>query len=227
MKLSIIMPVLNEAAHLPETLALPDLQANGIEILVVDGGSEDNTRAIARRAGARVLSAPRGRGQQLQAGAQAARGDILLFLHADTRLRPGAIAALLRAMADPQVIGGNYRLLFDGGRAFDRWLIRFYAWLRDRGFYYGDSAIFVRRDLYHAIGGIRAIPIMEDICFVRRLENSGRTVSIQDPPAITSSRRFENRSPVMIVSQWIIMHLLFKLGLSPRLLARYYRATRH
>jgi hypothetical protein len=128
--------------------------------------------------------------------------------------------------ADPGIPGGNFRLLFDGNDSFSRWLNGFYGWIRKHGFYYGDSAVFVRRTVYHAIGGMRPIALMEDYDFNRRLEKSGRTCCIANPPLVTSARRFQGRHPVRIVWGWVKIHLLFHLGVSPDPLARIYDSAR-
>jgi len=119
----------------------------------------------------------------------------------------------------PQIVGGNFRLVFDGNTSFSRWLTRICTWIRLIGVYYGDSGIFVRRWVYEAIGGFHSIPLMEDFDFVRRLERFGRTCCIADPPLITSSRRFQTRRPLQIVCGWIRLHVLFWLGVDPCRLA--------
>ncbi len=225
--ISIIVPTLNEAQTLPKLLSDLAAEAAAHEVIVVDGGSDDGTDGIARGAGARLLPSPPGRGQQLSAGAAAARGEILLFLHADSRFPAGGLAQILETLAaHPACPGGNFRLVFDGETAFSRWLTGFYAWIRARGLYYGDSGIFVRRAAYRDLGGIRPIALMEDYDFVRRLEKKGRTCCIEQPPLTTSSRRFEGRRPLSIVWGWIEIHLLFHLGISPAALARRYEAQR-
>jgi rSAM/selenodomain-associated transferase 2 len=209
-----------QLATLLETLAQETMSH---EVIVVDGGSEDGTCACAAGFGARLIQSPRGRGFQLQLGADAARGDILLFLHADSQWPAGALAAIdtsLAASAD--VIGGNFRLIFDGDTRFSRWLTRFYARIRRHGFYYGDSGIFVRRAVYDKMGGMRPLALMEDYDFVRRLESLGRTTCISTHPLVTSSRRFAGRHPVAIVFGWVKIHALFHLGVSPDHLARIY-----
>ncbi len=225
--ISIVVPTLNEADRLPSLLADLAAETPDHEVIVVDGGSDDGTDAVARRAGARVLPSAPGRGQQLSAGAAAARGEILLFLHADSRFPAGGLARILETLAaHPARPGGNFRLVFDGGTPFSRWLTGFYAWIRSLGYYYGDSAIFVRRNAYEEIGGIRQIALMEDYDFTRRLERKGRTCYIEQPPLTTSSRRFEGRRPISIVWGWIEIHLLFYLGISPAFLVRRYEAQR-
>ena len=225
--ISIVVPTLNEARNLPRLLAELAGEVPAHEVIVVDGGSDDGTDALARRAGVRLLPSAPGRGQQLAAGAAAARGEILLFLHADSRFPAGGLARIREALAArPTCPGGNFRLVFDGGTSFSRWLTGFYARIRSLGFYYGDSAVFVRRSAYEEIGGIRQIALMEDYDFTRRLERKGRTCCIEDPPLTTSSRRFEGRRPAAIVWGWIEIHLLFHLGVSPAVLARRYEAQR-
>ncbi|MGZ0189523.1 MAG: TIGR04283 family arsenosugar biosynthesis glycosyltransferase [Alphaproteobacteria bacterium] len=227
MRLSIIIPTLNEAsffAELPSWLRLKDPL---LEIIIADGGSQDGSVDRARNLGLIVIECPRGRGQQLAAGAKAAKGEVLLFLHADTILDPKATNAIREALEPPAIIGGNFRLLFDGEDSFSSWLTSFYAWLRRHGYYYGDSAIFIRRDVFETIGGIKPIALMEDFDLVRRMERHGGTTSISDPPATTSSRRFHGRRPWRIVSQWMLLHVLFLLGASPEWLAKLYRSPIH
>jgi len=225
--LSVIIPTLNEAENLG--ILLDRLAGEPVthEIIVVDGGSEDSTVDIASAAEVHVLSTPRGRGQQVVVGADVASGDILLFLHADSRFPKGGLAAVRRALETaPEAVGGNFRLLFDGDDEFSRWLDGFYARIRGRGIYYGDSAIFVRRAVYDRLGGIRPIALMEDYDFVRRLEKAGKTVCIGEPAMITSSRRFDGRRKGAIIWGWIKIHLLYYLGVSPRVLAWLYDSER-
>jgi hypothetical protein len=127
--------------------------------------------AAVQSSDAMLIECAPGRGNQLFQGAAAATDDILFFLHADTNLPIGALAAILKELGThPDTGGGNFRLLFDGDTKFDRWPIGFYRWIRSRGDYYGDYGIFVHRSVYQAIGPIRAIPLMEDYDFTRRLE---------------------------------------------------------
>lgn len=225
--ISIIIPTLNEAERLPSLLGRLAAEPVPHEVIVVDGGSDDATEFVARAADADVLRASPGRGQQLAAGTAAATGDTLLFLHADSRFPLGGLTQIERTLAlNPDCPGGNFRLVFDGDSPFSHWLTGFYAWIRARGLYYGDSGVFVRRSVYDEIGGIRPIEVMEDYDFTRRLERKGRTCCIDDPPLITSSRRFEGRQPFSIVLGWLEIHALFHLGVSPRLLARRYESQR-
>lgn len=225
-RLSVAVPTLNEAANLERLAADATLRAKDVEVVLADGGSSDRTVEIAQAAGFRTLAVERGRGQQLAAAAEAAEGDVVLFLHADTRLEPGWRAAIDAALKDPAIVGGNFRLLFDGGDEFSHWLNGFYERIRARGVYYGDSAIFCRRSVYDRIGGVRPIALMEDFDFVRRLERSGKTVCIEAPHATTSARRFRGRRKSRIITQWIVIHLLFLIGVSPSRLARLYDSQR-
>jgi rSAM/selenodomain-associated transferase 2 len=224
--ISVIVPTLNEAATITTLLERLAREPTRHEAIVVDGGSCDGTAVLAEAAGARVMRTSPGRGRQIAAGARAATGEILLFLHADSRFPEGGLAAIERALAPPEVVGGNFRLLFDGGDRFSRWLDGFYAAIRRRGFYYGDSGVFVRRAVHDALGGIRPIALMEDYDFVRRLEAAGATVCVAEPPLITSARRFAGRRPTAIVYGWLAVHALFHLGVSPERLARLYDSER-
>ncbi len=228
MSISVIIPTLNEAAALPGLLKALDRDDKLTEIIVVDGGSVDDTANIALRHGVQVFIGECGRGQQIRAGVAQATGDILLFLHADCHLEVGAGRAIEQALAnDPDAPGGNFRIIFDGETEFSSWLTGFYAWLRRRGLYYGDSAIFVRRTIYDSIGGVQAIDLMEDYEFARKLERMGTTLNIQNPPVLTSSRRFEGRRAWRIVLQWVLIHALFYLRVSSEELARAYQSRDH
>ena len=222
-----IIPTLNEAAHLPRLLKSLRAQDRACEIVVVDGGSTDGTPEAARARGATLLSSAPGRGRQLAKGAGAAGGEVLLFLHADCRFPDGGLAAIETALStSPGIVGGNFRLLFDGDDRFSRWLEGFYARIRSRGLYYGDSAVFVRREVYRALGGIRPIALMEDYDFTRRLERFGATCCIAEPPLVTSSRRFRGRHPAAIVWGWLELHALYHLGVAPERLADLYDSQR-
>lgn len=231
MLISVLIPTLNEADKLPVALASVRHQKTGpdtnIEIIVCDGGSTDGTPDIAREAGATLVRAARGRGQQLREAVAQAAGDVLVFLHADTVLAPEALRTVAQTLADPAIPGGNFRVVFDGPSDFAAWLTGYYAWLRRHALYYGDSVIFIRRPVYDAIGGIKPIALMEDYDLVRRLEAAGPTACIENPPVVTSSRRFEGRRPWRIYAQWVMIHALYHLRLRPDTLARLYRSADH
>lgn len=227
MKIGVVIPTLNEAPRLPARIAELRADPSVADIVVVDGGSTDDTVEIARGRGVKVLSCDPGRGRQLALGAGHVAGDVLLFLHADTQFAAGAGAAVVAALEhDEHAVGGNFRLRFDGGDAFSRWLDGFYAFIRHAGLYYGDSAIFVRRRVYDAVGAIRPIALMEDYDFVRRMAKAGRTLNICEPTLWTSSRRFRGRKPAEIVWGWVKIHLLYWIGWSPDRLAQMYDSSR-
>lgn len=225
--ISVVIPVIDEAERLPGLLQRLAGEGPAHEVIVVDGGSSDDSIAIAGRFGARILKSSPGRGIQLRAGGGAVTGDIILFLHADSGFPAGGLARLEAVLsAGSDLVGGNFRVIFDGDSGFSRWLTGFYAWFRRHGLYYGDSAIFVRTDVYRALGGIKPLALMEDYEFTRRLERHGETVCVENPPLITSSRRFEGRHPIAIVWGWLVIHALYYLRVGPERLARLYDSNR-
>lgn len=225
--ISVVIPTLNEADRLPRLLAALKAESPLPEIIVADGGSDDDSVAVARGHGVLVVRSGGGRGRQIRDAMHHAAGDVVLFLHADSEFPPGGLRRIERRLAAaPEVVGGNFRLLFDGDDGFSRWLDGFYAWIRGHGFYYGDSAPFVRRDAYDTIGGMRPLALMEDYDFNRRMERYGATCCLDEPPMRTSSRRFAGRHAVAIVAGWLLIHALFHLGVSDRWLARIYDSAR-
>jgi rSAM/selenodomain-associated transferase 2 len=222
-RVSVVIPTLDEADRLGPLIQALHREPELAEIIVADGGSTDGTPALAKALGARMIVTQRSRGQQLRAGADAALGEIVLFLHADSVFPTGGLYALCAALdRDLRVPGGNFRVVFDGGSRFARGLTAAYPWIRYVTLYYGDSGIFVRRSVYETIGGIKPIAIMEDYDFVRRLERAGPTCRIAQPPLTTSSRKFEGRRASAIVLGWVVIHALYWLGVSPERLARLY-----
>ena len=221
--ISVIIPTLNEEARIGPVI--DQIRADStapFEIIVADGGSTDGTTATAGKMNAKlVISAP-GRGHQIAAGAANAAGDILWFLHADSRVAPGSLAAIRQAVDADRKTGGNFCVIFDGAGSFAEWLTGFYAWFRRRGLYYGDSGVFVRRDVYDGIGGMQPMALMEDYEFTRRMERFGGTCCIDHPALVTSSRKFEGRKPLNIVLGWMKIHALYSLGVRPDRLARIY-----
>jgi rSAM/selenodomain-associated transferase 2 len=225
LRASFVVPTLDEAAALPGLLdhliALP----GDFEIVAADGGSRDGTVAVARARGVRVVEGPPGRAAQQNAGAAAARGDVLVFLHADSRLPATAFESLAAALRDPAVVGGNFALRFDGDDAFGRLLTAWYAVQRRLGVWYGDSTIWVRRDVFAAVGGFPPLPIMEDYAFVRALRRAGRTVCLPGP-ATTSGRRWRALGVPRTVASWVVIRWLFLAGVPPERLARLYANVR-
>lgn len=224
---SVVIPVLDEERVIGSLLDHLDALPGRWELILADGGSSDRTLEIAsrHRARPRIVAAPRGRANQMNAGATVAAGDALLFLHADTRLPRGAHWALARALADPRVGGGNFALRFGGGDRFSRVLGAWYALQRRGGIYYGDSAIWVRRELFERLGGFRALPIMEDYDLVRRLERATQTRCLPGP-ATTSARRWQRAGIARTVASWVAIRWLFLAGVPPHRLARLYANVR-
>jgi len=189
--LSIVIPTLNAAATLPATLACLGERSADSEIVVSDGFSSDRTLAVAQEAGVRVVESPRGRGMQLAAGAAGARGDWLLFLHADTRLAPGWAVAAERFCSASASRAAYFRFTLDDDTSAARRLERLVAWrCRRLGLPYGDQGLLISRTLYRDVGGFHALPLMEDVDLVRRLGRD-RLVGL-DHPAITSAARYRD-----------------------------------
>lgn len=223
--ISIIIPALNEAEAIGETLDAAARVGEEVEVIVVDAGSADGTAEVARAHGARVVTAARGRGAQMHAGALAARGEVLWFLHADTLAPADAASCVARALADPRAVGGNFRVRFDGDSGAARFLTWFYPRLRLLGLAYGDSGIFVRRAAYERAGGFKPFPIFEDLDLLRALWRQGRFVQAEGC-VVTSSRRFEGRSFALTFTRWSLLQTLYWLGVSPHTLARLYAPIR-
>ena len=222
---SIIVPTLNEASQITQTLqALEALQGEK-EILVVDGGSDDQTIPLVQERGISVVRSSRGRGVQLHTGAQHSRGDVLWFVHADTVPPPCAITEIRRALSDPANAGGNFGLIFDGPSRAARMLTAIYPALRFLNLYYGDSSIFIRRETYANIGGFRSYALFEDLDMLKRLRRAGKFVHLECK-LVTSSRRFENRNFAVMWTHWTALQVLYWGGVSPNLLARWYRHAR-
>jgi rSAM/selenodomain-associated transferase 2 len=222
-RLSIVIPVLDEAPHL-ESL-LPELLTTcpDAEVLVVDGGSTDGSGDVAARAaGTRVVRSDRGRARQMNAGAAAASGDALLFLHADTRLPPGAAEAVLDALADPAVAYGRFDVCFDSLRPAFRLIARLMnARSRLTGICTGDQAIFVRRATFAALGGYAEIALMEDIELSRRLKRAGRLAALR-LRVTTSARKWEREGVARTIVLMWTLRLLYLCGARPDRLHRWY-----
>ncbi|HYO63526.1 MAG TPA: TIGR04283 family arsenosugar biosynthesis glycosyltransferase [Pyrinomonadaceae bacterium] len=223
--LSVVIPALNEARSIGATLDALERVRGRVEVVVVDGGSTDGTPELARGRGARLVLSARGRGAQMHAGAQAARGRVLWFLHADTLAPADAAEQIEAALRDANVVGGNFRILFDGERRAARFLTWLYPQLRRLGLCYGDSGIFVRRDVYFQTGGFRAFPVFEDLDLVRRLRRAGRVAHVPSA-VVTSSRRFEGRSFALTFARWSLLQGLYWLGVAPDTLGRFYAPVR-
>jgi rSAM/selenodomain-associated transferase 2 len=199
--LTVVVPVLNEAPHLPAIVSA--LHAEGVDLIVADGGSTDGSARIAEEAGAVVLGGPAGRGRQLNAGARAARSDALLFLHADTRLPDGFSRLVLDALQDPTVALGAFTFATDSVSPAMR-LIEAGTRLRTRllALPYGDQALFCRRAMFEALGGFPEMPVMEDYELVRRARRVGR-IALLHEPAVTSERRWREHG----IWRWTALNL--------------------
>lgn len=224
--LSIVIPALNEAAGIEATLqALQALRVRGVELVLADGGSSDATQTLARPCVDAVVDAPRGRALQMNAGAARARADVLLFLHADTRLPPQADVFVLRAVQGSG--GGACWGRFDVRIEGRPWMLRVVAALmnlrsRVSGIATGDQAIFVTREAFERVGGYPVQPLMEDIEISRRLKRLGRPACL-GARVCTSGRRWEQRGVWRtIVLMWCLRWRYWR-GESPARLAEAYR----
>jgi rSAM/selenodomain-associated transferase 2 len=194
MKLSIVLPVLNEAQHLPQVLeCLRPARERGVEVIIVDGGSEDGTPAIAAQSGARLVSSPKGRARQMNAGARIADADVLLFLHVDTVLPERADLLIEAAIRARRYVWGRFDVDIRGRP----WMLRVIAVLmnwrsRISGIATGDQAIFVARSAFESIGGFPDQPLMEDVELCKRLRALSRPACLR-ARAVTSGRRWESR----------------------------------
>ncbi|MEM7051475.1 MAG: TIGR04283 family arsenosugar biosynthesis glycosyltransferase [Acidobacteriota bacterium] len=223
LRLSIIIPCLDEEGALERPLQIA--LAQGDEVIVTDGGSVDGSIELARRLGAGVVVGGAGRGEQLQRGAAAASGDILLFLHADTELPPNAAQDIRRAIVEGAV-GGAFLLTFDS----PHWLQRLGAWLINRRTRWtriplGDQAQFATAAAYREIGGYRDWPILEDLDFARRLGKHGR-IAILPGPVTTAARRYRQGGTVRTVLRNWLIWILFACGVPPKRLEKLYRKIR-
>ncbi len=221
-RISIIIPTFNEADEIGRAVASA-LQAREVEVLVVDGASTDRTIEIARRVGVRILEAGRGRASQMNAGAQAARGDVLLFLHADTRLPSGFEEAVQALMARRRIVAGAFRLVIDASSAALRLIAAAANWRARRlQMPYGDQAIFLSSELFRNLGGYADLPFMEDFEFVRRLRRHGR-IAVLSEPVLTSARRWRQVGTwrTTLINQLAIA--AYFAGVSPSRIGSWYR----
>jgi len=222
---AVIVPVLDELAQLPALGSeLARLGARA-EVVIVDGGSRDGTRAALDRLGLPVVDAPRGRATQMNAGARATSAPTLLFLHADTRLPDGAVDSVAEAI-DGGAAGGCFRVRIDSpdprlavAAHIINWRARLWASAS------GDQALFVRRDLFERLGGYRELALCEDLDFVTRLARLGR-FTVVDDEVVTSARRWHGHGVARTILLMWTLRLGFRLGVNPTRLARWYRDAR-
>jgi|ERR1051326_3943735 rSAM/selenodomain-associated transferase 2 len=218
MLVSVIVPTLNEERYLANTLQFLSAVPH-VEIIVVDGGSTDKTLEIARQFTEYVFLTRPGRAHQMNFGAQHATGDVLLFLHADTMILPGAIEMVRYQMRRVNVVGGAFDLRLDSEHLRIQLIARL-ATLRSRltRVPYGDQAIFVRRGIFNHLHGYRLIPVMEDVDLARRMRRMGKIVFISEG-LISSARRWEHNGVCKTTAIHLLVRLLFLLRVSPAKLA--------
>lgn len=224
--LSVIIPVLNEADTIAQTLL--SLQTPGVEIILVDGGSTDNTVEIAQNRGVKVIFSPEpGRAMQMNTGANYASAETLLFLHADTQLPPNYPQQVKETLDQPQTVAGAFQLQINS----NNWLLRLIEKgvnARSRFFQlpYGDQGIFLRKETFQTSGGFPILPIMEDFQFIKGLQKQGK-IRLASASVLTSPRRWENLGVIRttLINQMIIIG--YFLGISPIKLKQWYRQSRN
>lgn len=225
MKVSIIVPTLNEELVLEKTLTQFQ-QLSPHELIVSDGGSDDDTRNIAGRFSHRVITGSAGRALQMNVGADEATGDILLFLHADSRIEPESYRKMLEYMKNPKWIGGAFTLCIESGK-WSLKLIALLANIRSKyfGLAYGDQGFFVRKEVFKDMNGFSPIPICEDLDFYYRLRKKGSVILLKEK-AHTSPRRWINEGIFFTTVRNFIIAVLFGLGFPPHILTKWYLAIR-
>jgi rSAM/selenodomain-associated transferase 2 len=225
MNISVIVPVLNEEKTIAATLAAL-LTLAPYEIIIVDGCSTDRTRELAAQFPVKVLSSERGRARQMNRGAGQASGDVLLFLHADTRLPTSAWNDIRTALSDPRYLGGRFDVELDG----EHWLLPLVGRMisyrsRVSKVGTGDQALFVRREVFERMRGFQEIPLMEDIAFCRTLKRMGEVACLRSR-VVTSARRWEVDGVWRTIVRMWTLKLLYLAGVSPTRLKQFYADTR-
>ena len=225
MKVSIIVPTLNEELVLEKTLTQFQ-QLSPHELIVSDGGSDDDTRNISGRFSHRVITGSAGRALQMNVGADEATGDILLFLHADSRIEPESYRKMLQCMQNPKWIGGAFTLCIESGK-WSLKLIALLANIRSKyfGLAYGDQGFFVRKEVFKDMNGFSPLPICEDLDFYHRLRKKGPVILLKEK-AHTSPRRWIKEGILFTTARNTLIAVLFGLGFPPHILTKWYLAIR-
>ena len=223
LRISVVVPSWRDAENLEELL--PELARLDriAETIVVDASGDEKAGQVARSSGAVFIASPTpNRGEQMNLGASAASGDVLIFQHSDTRLDDAHLSAIQTALADPEIIGGAFFRKFDGRHPRLMWLESVARFLSSHGgTLYGDQSIFVRRDAFMKLGGFAKIPLMEDVDFSRRLRAAGK-IAVLDPPVQSSARRHLRKGAWRTSIQNGLFIVLYNLGVSPHRLHRWY-----
>jgi rSAM/selenodomain-associated transferase 2 len=225
MRVSVVIPVLNEADAIARTLTRVR-QAGGCQSVVVDGGSDDETVAVARLYADVVISSPRGRARQMNAGAHVAEGEVLLFLHADTTLPQEFLRLLSNALNDRQIVGGRFDVRLDA----EGWPFRMIETMmnvrsRMTKIATGDQAIFVRREVFQKMGGYPDLELMEDVEFSRRLKREGAIACLRER-VTTSARRWQRHGVTRTIVKMWALRLCHFFGVSTARLRAHYADTR-
>jgi rSAM/selenodomain-associated transferase 2 len=221
MGIAVVIPVLNEEASIAATVGAVK-QLGPDEIIVVDGGSTDRTPLVCAELQVNCVKSPRGRGAQMNHGAARVTADILLFLHADTRLPDTAFDDILSAMTDPNCVGGRFDVQLDGDKPMLKIVGKMIS-LRSRlsKVGTGDQAIFIRREVFNRLGGFPDIPLMEDIALSRAMKRAGKVACLRSH-VVTSARRWEIEGIGRTIVRMWLLKSLFLLGVSPFRLKRFY-----
>jgi rSAM/selenodomain-associated transferase 2 len=223
LRISVVVPSWRDADNLEQLLPELSRREGVAEAIVVDASGDGKAEPIALAAGATfITSSTPNRGEQMNLGAAAASGDVIIFQHSDTSLDDAHLAAVERALADPHVIGGAFFRKFDGRHPRLMWLESVARFLTSHGgTLYGDQSIFVRRDAFMRLGGFAKIPLMEDVEFSRRLRGAGK-IAVLDPPVQSSARRHLRKGAWRTSIQNGLFIVLYNLGVSPHTLHRWY-----
>lgn len=226
MKISIVIPVLNEEAHIKSILDMTEQMPGEKEIIVVDGGSKDKTVELAKASKAVVINSPKGRAKQMNAGAKIATGEVIFFLHSDSKIGKQALLSIDWALQDPNIVGGGFTLEIDDSRFIFK-LVALGSNIRPKlsKVFFGDQGIFVRRTVFEAIGGYPDIVLMEDWEISRSLKKKGRLVQLPDK-IVTSARRWQKTGTWKTILLMHKLKLFYKFGVSPEALKKMYYDAR-